>query len=1079
MFSRRHNLRGISKPQFGNTPFSRAVRCALEPLEQRLTLSASLALASTETVVPGSLVNASNDANAIQSEMSISINPTNPLNVVGFTAYRPLVNGVYDRTALQVLYSTNGGATWSQTLINGDDDGLASTAARFDPTLAFDAEGRLYIGYGLDTSSSTTLVVGRSLDGGATFDQFTAANSLNNVGGNPGVDKFFLTTGLDPVSGHQAVYVAYSGNTSFGQYITVSGSNDYGETFITANGNASIANQFTGLYACPAVDADGALYVSWHKYTDSEEDPAKVYLDRDLDGMWGTNSQFSVSPQIPDIVVRELGDRNLRHTSLPGQPERGTYNNPVLTVDKSGGAHDGRLYMALAEITDPDTFATTKDTRVMAGYSDDQGSTWTFVTVDTSTGNEFMPWVAVDQTTGSVNILYYTTDGDQQTGNDDVHMRLATSLDAGDTWTLTDATTATSNEGPNAPAGSGYPGDYLDYVGLDVRDGTAHALFAFRPNSNSADLDAMTVEAAFVNANNTLTINGDESGGATNDTIFVRRSQANTNYVEVFVNNTRRFTGLAASVAKIVINGLAGNDTLTIDEQNGAISIPATINGGDGDDTLTGGSGNDSLTSGAGNDSLSGGAGSDTLSGDGGNDSLQGGTGDDVLQGGAGNDTYVFAGSVDLGTDTLSGEAADTDTDTLDFAAFTFGIGQRYHQLIDTFRLDLTTLQTVGTTSEFEPRLRLLMNASGNTTMIENVIGSPAVDHVAGNSRPNNMTGNNNSDLLIGGAGDDTLVGGAGNDDLEGEDGNDSLDGGTGFDLLTGGNGNDALTGGDSDDQLTGDAGNDTLDAGAGDDYLEGGTGNDLLQGGADNDTYVFAGSSDLGTDTLSGEAADSDTDTLDFSSFGFGIGQRYHQLIDTYHLDLTTLQTVATTSEFEPRLRLQMNATGNTTMIEDVIGTSLVDRVAGNARPNYMAGNGNSDLLIGGNGNDTLVGGAGNDDLEGQAGDDSLDGGTGGDLLYGGDDDDALLGGDNDDQLDGEAGNDTVDGGAGDDYLFGGTGNDTLIGGSGLDYMSGDDGDDAFSAADGQVDTLNGGSGSDSILDKDNDDVLEDQIPG
>jgi len=109
----------------------------------------------------------------------------------------------------------------------------------------------------------------------------------------------------------------------------------------------------------------------------------------------------------------------------------------------------------------------------------------------------------------------------------------------------------------------------------------------------------------------------------------------------------------AASIGHIVAYGQAGDDTISL---NGT-SIPATVFGGDGNDTLIGSTGNDWLFgengndrllgntgddlifAGNGNDILDGGLGNDRLLGDYGDDWLNGSAGDDTLFGGAGRDT--------------------------------------------------------------------------------------------------------------------------------------------------------------------------------------------------------------------------------------------------------------------------------------------------------------------------------------------------------------------------------------------------------------------------------------------------------
>ncbi len=134
---------------------------------------------------------------------------------------------------------------------------------------------------------------------------------------------------------------------------------------------------------------------------------------------------------------------------------------------------------------------------------------------------------------------------------------------------------------------------------------------------------------------------------------------------------------MPAFTGGIVVFGLAGNDTITVD---GSIPSSVTLYGGEGadyltggkgDDTLDGGDGNDRLLGGNGNDVLMGGSGADRISGgngddwgygddgndqvqgDAGNDTLEGGTGTDNLVGGAGNDA-LFGND---GNDTLDGGA--------------------------------------------------------------------------------------------------------------------------------------------------------------------------------------------------------------------------------------------------------------------------------------------------------------------------------------------------------------------------------------------------------------------------------------
>ncbi len=149
-----------------------------------------------------------------------------------------------------------------------------------------------------------------------------------------------------------------------------------------------------------------------------------------------------------------------------------------------------------------------------------------------------------------------------------------------------------------------------------------------------------------------------------NSTLTVSGVSNTSNIVRVTYNwSTRQFIVQAGAtygtynnvdVNWIVVNGGNLGDLLQVDS---SVYIPATVNGGAGNDTiagggvgdsLSGGDGNDSITGGAGADSLDGGAGNDSLNGNAGNDSLNGGDGDDVLVGGEDRDTIVGGNGWDL-----------------------------------------------------------------------------------------------------------------------------------------------------------------------------------------------------------------------------------------------------------------------------------------------------------------------------------------------------------------------------------------------------------------------------------------------
>src|SRR5437773_576907 len=102
-------------------------------------------------------------------------------------------------------------------------------------------------------------------------------------------------------------------------------------------------------------------------------------------------------------------------------------------------------------------------------------------------------------------------------------------------------------------------------------------------------------------------------------------------------------------IAKIAVDGRAGDDLVRIDESNGVFtdSVPTTIAGGPGDDTLDGGAGSETLLGGDGNDSIDGNGGNDLALLGAGDDRFvwDPGDGSDTLEGQDGSDTMVFNGA--------------------------------------------------------------------------------------------------------------------------------------------------------------------------------------------------------------------------------------------------------------------------------------------------------------------------------------------------------------------------------------------------------------------------------------------------
>src|SRR5262245_56051187 len=188
----------------------RSAHVQLESLEMRRLMSASLWFNGPQTITPGPTINVSADNAFGQSGMVMEVNPTNPLQIAG------IVQHVGGWNEIDLYRSSDGGTTWNKTAIDngavGVNDG-SGAGVRFDPAIAYDDNGYLYVAYANDTGTSTSIVVGLSGDNGATFFQFrTIATTTDIYNGTTaeihGNAEVSLATGPDG-SGGNALYVAY------------------------------------------------------------------------------------------------------------------------------------------------------------------------------------------------------------------------------------------------------------------------------------------------------------------------------------------------------------------------------------------------------------------------------------------------------------------------------------------------------------------------------------------------------------------------------------------------------------------------------------------------------------------------------------------------------------------------------------------------------------------------------------------------------------------------------------------------------------------------------------------------------
>jgi hypothetical protein len=528
-------------------------------------LSATFDLASTGSFTPtlvgnsnGTQVSSSSDG-LREAESAIAIDPSNPMYMATCT-----VDGL---NAVSVFRSSDAGLTWTETVITKDIDGRTTEnggeQSRIDPAITFDKNGRLYLSY----TYSGTLWVIYSTDHGATFQNPSSFPSVV-------ADFPHIAAGTDG-SGNPVVYVT-------------------GASHIIGTQNGGVAwTQDTTLSlpseSIPVVGPGGSLSICYPS--------SHIFFRSDPDGMFGSSygwgSAVDTGATYTNFITVQLSPPYpTYYNDVPAQGDRYFIGAPIMGIDRT----NGYLYIAYTKLN------TAPTANIYVIRSTNNGVSWgSPITVDGSTASSFLPWLDVDQKTGAVGVLYYTTDGvsDPNSTHEPTKPRLAMSFDHFDNAAnitkiyLSDRVSTTSDWN------STYQFGYGDYLGLAMYDGTAHGIWSsFTGPFTNTDFEAFTANAAYVSSagGNQLTINASSSA----DTLTVHRSPINADYVEVLSQSgggpqKTEYAGLFQTLNKVVVNGLDGDDVITVDA---GVGLPVTVDGGNGSDRLevTGATTNDTLT---------------------------------------------------------------------------------------------------------------------------------------------------------------------------------------------------------------------------------------------------------------------------------------------------------------------------------------------------------------------------------------------------------------------------------------------------------------------------------------------------
>jgi len=367
-------------------------------------------------------------------EPSIVINPKDPDNIIA--------GAVLDR----VYVSMDGGQSWQKERLT------SSHGVYGDPVVRASNDGSIYYAHlsnpngkaFRDTAFLDRIVIQKSEDKGKTWNDgsFTLPRSPKDQ------DKQWLA--IDPAD--NSVYISWTefdlyGSASpdhksrilFSRSIDGGSSWSYPVVLSDKEGDCLDDDQTTE-GAVPSVGPEGQIYVAWsydgNIYLDKSYDKGETWLNEDL------------------VVAEQPGGWTY---DIPGLMR--CNGMPVTAVDRSSGKFNGRVYVNWS-----DQRHGVNDTDVWLSYSDDEGETWSDpfrVNNDDTAKHQFLSWMAVDQGSGFIYIVFYDRRHHNDNGTD---VYLAVSSDGGASFR-----NIKINKNSFVPLPMVFFGDYNDISVLDGR----------------------------------------------------------------------------------------------------------------------------------------------------------------------------------------------------------------------------------------------------------------------------------------------------------------------------------------------------------------------------------------------------------------------------------------------------------------------------------------------------------------------------------------------------------------------------------------------------------------------------------
>jgi len=397
-----------------------------------------------------------------RSESDIRINFWNPAKIIA------AANNISASGQQAQYYSVDGGATWGQTYLP-----LGTDSYHSDPTVDWTSDG---------TAWSTSIgIKGQIL-------KMRAFKSTNG-GATWVADATF--SGTQKSTDKQIMWVDHSSTSPFKDYIYV----------CWHNGTPLYVNRRTG----PA----GSWGATPLQVSGAESSGTAIGCDiktnssGDVFAFWPTTSNRRVVVAKSTNGGASFGAGTVVATTFDGY-DIGvpSFNNRRALIYVSGGAYrtatQNEVYVAWTDLSgetgctaasnEPGSNAASAcKTRIWFSRSTNGGSTWSApIKINNQAGknDQFNQWLAVDETTGRIGVMYYDTVNDVNRKKTDVYFQSST--DGGVTWSA--ATKVTTGMTDETIAGADSGNQYGDYNSLSAYNGTFFPVWTDRRNNAKEEI---------------------------------------------------------------------------------------------------------------------------------------------------------------------------------------------------------------------------------------------------------------------------------------------------------------------------------------------------------------------------------------------------------------------------------------------------------------------------------------------------------------------------------------------------------------------------------------------------------------